>query len=204
MLLRHGKTEANLEKRYIGSRTDIPLSDDGIKALEAMALGIREMAGKKIFLVSSPMKRAVQTAEILFPGTRIQTKENLREIDFGDFEGKNYKDLNGNADYQKWIDSNGTLPFPNGEDRAVFIQRSISEFMSVLFEAGEDERVLLCLDEDKIGSPIVYEDDGGYGRTYPHVYGPIKTDAVIQVLDYLKDEEGHYRKNGEFASIRDE
>lgn len=72
------------------------------------------------------------------------------------------------------------------------------------FEDGEDERVLLCLDEDRIGSPIVYEDDGGYGRIYPHVYGPIKTDAVIQVLDYLKDEEGNYRKNGELALIKDE
>ncbi len=143
LLLRHGKTEANFEKRYIGSRTDIPLSDDGIKAIEDAAPVIREMAGDKIFLVASPMRRAVQTAGILFPYDRIHKKDNLREIDFGDFEGKNYEELNGNADYQKWIDSNGTLPFPNGEDRDGFIQRSISEFMSVVFESGEDETIVI-------------------------------------------------------------
>lgn len=47
----------------------------------------------------------------------------LREMDFGNFEGKNYKELNGNPDYQAWIDSGGTIAFPNGESREEFIKR---------------------------------------------------------------------------------
>ena len=91
LILRHGKTEANYEKRYIGSRTDISLSEEGINAVSEKADNIRKLAEKYIFLVSSPMQRAVQTAEILFPGEKLLTVEGLKEIDFGDFEGKNYE-----------------------------------------------------------------------------------------------------------------
>lgn len=144
IILRHGKTEANFEKRYIGSRTDIPLSDDGKCTAEAKAAAIREMAGENIFLVSSPMHRAVQTAEILFPGEELLTVNGLKEIDFGDFEGKNYDELKDNPDYQKWIDSNGTMPFPNGEDRAHFIERSVAEFDEILSLSGEKTPVIIC------------------------------------------------------------
>lgn len=144
LILRHGKTEANYEKRYIGSRTDIPLSEEGINAVSEKADNIRKLAEKYIFLVSSSMQRAVQTAEILFPGEKLLTVEGLKEIDFGDFEGKNYEELKDNPDYQKWIDSNGTMPFPNGEDRADFIERSVAEFYNILSMAGERTPVIIC------------------------------------------------------------
>lgn len=144
LILRHGKTEANFEKRYIGSKTDISLSPEGIKAVEAKAAFIREMAGKDIFLVSSPMKRAVQTADILFPDEELHTVNGLKEIDFGDFEGKNYEELKDNTDYQRWIDSNGTMPFPNGEDRTRFIERSVAEFYKILSLSGEKTPVIIC------------------------------------------------------------
>jgi alpha-ribazole phosphatase len=144
LILRHGKTEANIEKRYIGSRTDIPLSAEGVNGVEAASSYIRQEAGDNIFLVSSPLKRAVQTAELLFPGEEILLKDDLKEIDFGDFEGKNYQELKDNPDYQKWIDSNGTMPFPNGEDRAGIIERSVAAFETVLAEAGEKTPVIIC------------------------------------------------------------
>ena len=144
LILRHGKTEANFEKRYIGSKTDISLSPEGINDIKAKAALIREMAGKDIFLISSPMKRTVQTAEILFPDEELLTVNGLKEIDFGDFEGKNYEELKDNPDYQNWIDSNGTMPFPNGEDRTRFIERSVAEFYKILSLSGEKTPVIIC------------------------------------------------------------
>ena len=79
LILRHGKTEANFEKRYIGSRTDIPLSEEGISLVEDAASHIRQVAGEDIFLVSSPMKRAVQTTEIIFPSEELLLLEGLRK-----------------------------------------------------------------------------------------------------------------------------
>ena len=59
------------------------------------------------------------------------------EIDFGDFEGKNYQELNGNADYQRWIDSGGSIAFPNGESREAFIERSMQGLENMIEYARE-------------------------------------------------------------------
>jgi len=72
------------------------------------------------------------------------------------------------------------------------------------FEDEEDELVIICIDEDKLEPEVKYEDGDNCGRSYPHVYGTINNDAVIMVLDYLKDKHGHYMKNPELANIIDE
>jgi broad specificity phosphatase PhoE len=80
-------------------------------------------------VVSSPMKRCVQTAEIYFPGQEPVIQEKLRESDFGLFENKNYEELKDEPEYQKWLDSGGTIPFPGGESHEAFlktVQRRIS------------------------------------------------------------------------------
>ena len=56
----------------------------------------------------------------MYPGLVQKECPLLKECDFGDFENKNYKELSGNPDYQAWIDSGGTLPFPGGEDSEAF------------------------------------------------------------------------------------
>lgn len=121
-LIRHGMTAGNIEKRYIGV-TDEPLCTEGISALKGRTYpecGV---------LICSPMKRCIQTAQILFPNAAPQVFPGLRECDFGDFEEKNYRDLCDNMQYQLWIDSGGTLPFPNGEDPGNFRRRCCDEFM---------------------------------------------------------------------------
>lgn len=129
LLLRHGMTVGNLKKRYIG-RTDEALCKEGIEKLcKAAQAGIYP-AAQTVF--SSPMKRCIQTAKLLYPGKQPEIIEDFRECDFGLFEGKNYLELNGNAAYQQWIDSNGTLPFPKGEAVEAFKQRSVRAFSSVL------------------------------------------------------------------------
>jgi len=69
------------------------------------------------------MKRCIETADILYPGKDPILVPQWKEMDFGLFEGKNYQELNGDKQYQAWIDSGGTLPFPQGESRACFLQR---------------------------------------------------------------------------------
>ncbi|MBQ3091500.1 MAG: DUF952 domain-containing protein [Clostridia bacterium] len=71
------------------------------------------------------------------------------------------------------------------------------------FGSIDEPLVLLCIDETKLEAEVRYEDDGNYGRTYPHIYGLVNNDAVIDVLPYLKDSEGNYIKNPQFAHIED-
>ena len=129
ILIRHGKTAGNLLGRYIGSRTDEPLCDEGREGLAVKQLPEIER------LYVSPMKRCVETAEILWPGfdrKKMQKVTDLRECDFGDFENKNYKELSGNGDYQAWIDSGGTLAFPEGESREGFVRRCCAALETAL------------------------------------------------------------------------
>ena len=137
ILIRHGKTAGNLLGRYIGSRTDEPLCDEGREELARKQLPEVER------LYVSPMKRCVETAEILWPGfdrKKMQKVTDLRECDFGDFENKNYKELSGNGDYQAWIDSNGTLPFPNGESMDAFKSRCLEAFARIVEEVSGAEQ----------------------------------------------------------------
>ena len=156
-LIRHGKTEGNKLSRYIGI-TDEPLCQEGTEFLHKMDYP------KVQAVYVSPLKRCVQTAEILFPGEPVhiieemsadihvrledhgtavwelidgkrtvrRIIEELAECDFGEFENKNYKELEGNPHYQEWIDSNGTLPFPGGESREGFKSRNLRGFDRVV------------------------------------------------------------------------
>lgn len=117
----------NLRGAYIG-RTDEPLCDEGIAELEAKEFP------KADIVISSPMKRCIQTADIIYPDVPILIYNDLRECDFGDFEGKNYSELNGNANYQAWIDSGGELPFPNGEAHNAFTDRCCNAFLRAVSE----------------------------------------------------------------------
>lgn len=131
IFIRHGKTPGNLEKRYIGV-TDEPLGEEGISELKSISYPDCDI------VISSPMKRCIQTAEIIYSDKKIVVGENLKECNFGDFEGKNYIELSANPDYQRWIDSGGTLAFPSGENPADFKKRCIKEFDKIVSEYAEN------------------------------------------------------------------
>lgn len=131
VMIRHGATRLNKEHRYLG-RTDEPLSEDGKKEV----IKYKQMQNYPTvqYLFTSPMKRCLETADFLYPGKKPVIIPELAEMDFGAFEGKNYLDLKEDERYQAWIDSNGTLPFPEGESREEFILRCVSGFQSIVKE----------------------------------------------------------------------
>lgn len=131
LLLRHGGTKGNQEKRYLGT-TEESLLPGERERLAGLSYPLPEG------LYASPMKRCIETAALLFPGameSKLQRVEDFRECDFGMFEYKNYQDLAGNQDYQAWINSYGRLPFPGGEDPAAFKQRCQAAFCKMVVGA---------------------------------------------------------------------
>lgn len=127
VLIRHGKTEGNKEKRYIG-RTDQPLSEEGIA-------GIKENLGRypsveKVY--ASPMKRTRQTAELIYPGQAPELVDGLREMDMGVFEGKNHAELKNRPSYILWVATRGKISIPGGESMKNFGKRTMDAFTQVL------------------------------------------------------------------------
>jgi len=129
VFIRHGATKANKEHRYLG-KTDETLSEEGNE--ELITEKYSNIYPDIDYLFSSPMRRCLETAKILYPDREINIISDWEEMNFGVFEGKNYVDLQGDVRYQEWIDSNGTLPFPNGESREDFTERCKQGFYKML------------------------------------------------------------------------
>ena len=86
VLIRHGATKSNIEHRYLG-KTDELLSKEGERQLvEYKKLHLYPNID---FLFTSPMKRCIQTANILYPELQPVQMKEWEEMDFGAFEGKN-------------------------------------------------------------------------------------------------------------------
>ncbi len=81
---------------------------------------------------TSPLKRAVQTAEMIFPDTMLQPIDHIREYDFGIFENKTMDQLKEDPDYQNWIAGGMVGTPPQGEDKEAFYRRLRHGFEEIL------------------------------------------------------------------------
>jgi len=134
-LLRHGETDWNAEKRYQGL-TDIPLSERG-----RAALGRADFAPERVYV--SPLRRAAETAAVLFPGAEQIAVPGLREMDFGSFEGRNADEMADDPAYRAWVEGGCSGRCPGGEDWAEFSARTCAAF-SRLMEAASDPLVVVA------------------------------------------------------------
>ena len=136
-LIRHGETKSNENHKYCGKRNDDPLTKAGIYNLEQS----RDRVGYPCadIVYTSPKIRSKQTADVLFKNVKQVTIDEFDEIDFGDFEGKSYHELNGNPLYQKWIDSNGEMPFPNGDNKEEYCKNVVKGFYKALENAKKKD-----------------------------------------------------------------
>lgn len=124
-LIRHFKTQGNIEKRYIG-RTNEVLSKEGKEQIN------KKTYPKAEIVYSSPLYRCKETANLIYPEIKPTICTDFIECDFGDFENKNYYELKNNSNYIKWLESGGTLPFPNGESTEAFKNRCCEEFDRII------------------------------------------------------------------------
>jgi len=91
ILLRHGLTKMPAERCF--GQTDVPLSDEGQEQIHALAKNWPYPRPSRIY--SSDLSRAVTTAEILAKIWALPITQNprLREIDFGEWEGREWADI---------------------------------------------------------------------------------------------------------------
>ena len=88
-IVRHGKTDLN-GLHVLQGRSDHPLNEEGICQSEQLAVLLGGITFDHVF--SSPLKRAIQTAEIIAPYKTALIDERLIEMDYGPYEGADPKD----------------------------------------------------------------------------------------------------------------
>lgn len=93
ILIRHGQTDMNKDQLYYG-RLDVPINETGKEQAENTRKNLVELEIDYDKIYSSPMKRAYETAEIVnYKNFEIEKDDELREMDFGIFEGLSYKEI---------------------------------------------------------------------------------------------------------------
>lgn len=107
-LVRHGETEWSRSGAHTG-RTDLPLTPSGREQAKAIA---RQIGGRKFALVlTSPLERARETCALAGHGGEAQLEPNLREWDYGDYEGRSTAQIREqHPGWSLWADG-----VPNGE-----------------------------------------------------------------------------------------
>ena len=123
-LVRHGETALNEKGCYYG-KTDAVLSVRGIEQAKYLQHIFKEVSFD--YVVASPLVRAYNTAQIIIEERKQQIfgDSRLMEQDFGIFEGKTYEELKDREEYQAWLDSGGTIAFPEGEEQKEFRSRCV-------------------------------------------------------------------------------
>jgi len=116
LLVRHGETIWNHTSRYQG-HTDIELSETGREQARSLAKRLKTEKVKAVY--SSDLKRAFETASILasLHNLPVKTTKELREINFGDWEGLTYQEIM--EEYRElaseWYQHPGKIRIPGGE-----------------------------------------------------------------------------------------
>jgi broad specificity phosphatase PhoE len=126
LLVRHGETAPNVERRLLG-RIDAPLTERGQEQARAMAAGLP----RPDRVVASPLQRAVATAEAF--GVAVETDERWIELDYGEFDGRQLADVPDET-WVRWRGDSSFAP-PGGESLATLgdrVRRACSELASAV------------------------------------------------------------------------
>ena len=82
-----------------------------------------------------------------------------------------------------------------------------SEFNQLLHVANNnlknvnDDLVVLCIDASRLNSEVKWETNKNNGITFPHVYGLINTDSVIDIVDFRKNQDGDFVISDELSNF---
>jgi alpha-ribazole phosphatase len=154
VLVRHA--EAEIKDRYIGSRSDPPLSEHGKDQAAALARRLSEMPFSTIY--SSPLQRARETARALLEhhACPLEITPSLTEMDFGRWDGMGYQEINAQDPelFRKWIEDPTRNTPPDGESFSEFTERIRLAFRVIvgrhpestvcIVSHGGPVRVILC------------------------------------------------------------
>lgn len=141
-LVRHGETEYNKKGCYYGW-TDCSLAQEGIEQSEALRRVFENIQYDVV--LSSDLKRAVETANIINGGTKeLFIDKRLRELNFGKWEGKSYQEVA--TEYKEhwnlWIEDYENATPTEGESFVSMYNR-ICEYLDEMLNLYKDKSIVL-------------------------------------------------------------
>jgi phosphoserine phosphatase len=155
LLMRHGETQWNREGRVMG-RHPIELSPEGRAQVEAAARFAHSI--KPDLIITSPLVRARQTAEILsegMGGIEILEDADIAEVLYGRWEGLTYHDLIEDEHYMRYRKAPHEMATPGGETIGEVQARGVAAVMRAI-SANHGRRVLFVSHGDIIRTVLCH------------------------------------------------
>ncbi len=137
LLVRHGETDWNRDKRFQG-QIDVPLNDNGRSQAQQAADYLQSVDIR--YAVTSPLLRPKETAEIILqshPDVQLELEDNLREISHGLWEGKLEAEIEADfpGELHRWQQTPAAVQMPEGENLQQVWERSIAAWNTILATA---------------------------------------------------------------------
>ncbi|MBF0297441.1 MAG: histidine phosphatase family protein [Oligoflexia bacterium] len=139
---RHGETDWNKEKRFQGL-TDITLNETGRNQANSLIPIIAKLNIKTIY--SSPLKRAVETANIIAKSLNLNVIkiDDLQEVNTGKASGLLYEEVDnifGGGSFENWkstLPEHDSFGFPDGETKLALRQRAVKTILDIAEHSSE-------------------------------------------------------------------
>ena len=183
ILVRHGETEWNVAEVFRG-QIDIDLNETGVKQAELLSEYLSTSAIEAVY--SSPLKRALKTAEIIARTHKLKVNVDPELIDFnfGKWQGlshqevkEKYRDL-----YATWITHPEQVRMPDGETLEDVSQRAIRVRNKVI----ENHRGTVVIVGHRVVNKVIICTLLGLGNSH---FWKIRQDTCgISILSYLNEQ----------------
>jgi broad specificity phosphatase PhoE len=156
MLIRHGETDWNVREIFRG-RIDVELNETGIKQAELLGNYLAEE--NMLALYSSPLKRALKTAEIIagYHDINVEVVPELIDFDYGEWQGlphdvvkERYKEL-----YNVWLRDPDRVKMPKGESLDDVRRRTLNLVEEIIAKYGEEEGALALVSHRVVNKVLI-------------------------------------------------
>ena len=159
-IIRHGKTELNA-KMLMQGRSDHPLNETGFSQAAEAAERFADMGVRIDRVYSSPLVRAIQTAEAIAPDAELIIDERLIEMDYGPYEGM---DLNDPApEVIEFFMDFVNVPAPDGMEPLPAIVERLGDFLEEIKDEAAQKNILISTHAIAMKGALEYltPDSGG-------------------------------------------
>ena len=165
-MIRHGQTERN-RHQVLQGRTDAPLNTTGVAQAAAVAEKFASARIQFDIVYSSPLRRAIQTAEIIAPGKAVHVDPRLTEMDYGPYEGMdlNHPDPEVVEFFRDFVHN----PAPKGMEQLKDVVARTGEFLEEVRPKAESGNLLISTHAIAMKGALEYltpESKGVYWSKY--------------------------------------